>query len=183
MTKKNTRHCVNSISLKFIPKEKVKLGRAIYAGGCFWGVEYYMKRMRGVVSVASGYIGGEKKNPTYEDVSYGKTGHVEAVEVLFDPVVIDYEALTKYFFEIHDFTQENGQGPDIGEQYLSYIFYIDDKQKKTAEKIISELEKKGYKVATKLRKAGEFWKAEDYHQDYYAKKKSLPYCHVYTKRF
>jgi peptide methionine sulfoxide reductase msrA/msrB len=183
LTKKNTRYCVNSISMKFVPKSEVKTERAIFAGGCFWGVEYHLKKMHGVISTTVGYIGGHKANPTYEKVCSGKTGHVEGVEVVYDPIILSYEDVAKMFFEIHDPEQTNGQGPDIGEQYLSYVFYVNDSQKKTAEKLIQILTKKGYKIATKLKHTGKFWKAENYHQDYYTKKKSLPYCHIYTKRF
>jgi peptide methionine sulfoxide reductase msrA/msrB len=122
-------------------------------------------------------------NPTYEGVCSGTTGHFEAIQVIFDPAQTTYENLAKLFFEIHDPTQVNGQGPDIGEQYLSAVFYLNDEQKQIAEKLINILKEKDYKVTTKLIKATTFWKAEDYHQKYYEKKGSLPYCHRYTKRF
>lgn len=157
--------------------------KAIYAGGCFWGVEYYMQKQKGVVGTTVGYIGGEKENPTYEEVCSHTTGHYEAIEIQYDPEVVSYEDLTKLFFEIHDPTQENGQGPDIGEQYKSAIFYDTDEERNIAQKLIDELKSKGYNVVTKLVKATKFWPAEDYHQDYYDKKGSLPYCHGYTKRF
>ncbi len=182
-TAKDVRHCVNSISLNFIPAQKIQVQKAAFAGGCFWGVEYYFQKEKGVISTRVGYTGGTKENPTYEEVCQGKTGHFEAVEVTFDPSRISYEDLAKLFFEIHDPTQQDGQGPDIGEQYKSVIFYNNEKQKKTAQKLIDILEKKGYKVATQLRKAGTFWEAELYHQDYYQKKNTLPYCHVRTHRF
>jgi len=185
-TDKNTRHCVNSISMNFVP-EKQQLGRntsrAIYAGGCFWGVEYFMQKNDGVISVTSGYIGGHTDNPTYKEVCYEDTGHAEAVEVVFDPKLVSYEELTRLFFEIHDPTQVDRQGPDIGDQYRSEIFYVDDEQKRIAEELIKTLKDKGYKVATKVTKATTFWPAEDYHQDYYDNKGTLPYCHGYTKRF
>lgn len=185
-TPKNTRHCVNSISLNFIPAEKtkaVKTERAIFAGGCFWGVEHYFDGKEGVISAISGYIGGTKKNPTYQEVCSGTTGHVEAVEVVFDPTIVSYEELARLFFEIHDPTQVNRQGPDIGYQYRSAVFYTNEEQKKIAEKLIDILKKKGYKVATTVEKASEFWVAEDYHQDYYANTGKQPYCHFYQKRF
>jgi peptide methionine sulfoxide reductase msrA/msrB len=187
-TAKDTRHCVNSISLKFVKdttgmNNEVKTEKAIFAGGCFWGVEYYFQKAKGVISTQVGYIGGHKDNPTYKEVCSGTTGHVEAMEVTFDPSQTTYEDLTKLFFEIHDFTQTNGQGPDIGEQYLSEIFYLDDKQKETAEKLIKILKDKGFKVATVLRKATTFWKAEDYHQEYYQKNGHEPYCHGWRKVF
>ncbi|MBI5402758.1 MAG: bifunctional methionine sulfoxide reductase B/A protein [Ignavibacteriae bacterium] len=188
-TDKNTRHCVNSISLKFVKDTtdmktgEVKTEKAIFAGGCFWGVEYYFQKANGVKSTEVGYIGGHKDNPTYKEVCSGKTGHIEAIEVEFDPLQTSYEEMAKLFFEIHDFTQTNGQGPDIGEQYLSEIFYFDDAQKETAEKLIKVLTDKGYKVATNLRKATTFWQAEDYHQEYYQKNGHEPYCHARKKVF
>ena len=157
--------------------------RAIFAGGCFWGVDYYFKRAKGVLSTSVGYTGGHKDDPTYQEVSYDDTGHAEAVEVTYDPNVTTYEDIAKLFFEIHDPTQVNRQGPDIGEQYRSEIFYLNDEQKKIAEKLIQELKAKGCQVATRLTKVGSFWKAEDYHQDYYRKTGGTPYCHRYTKRF
>jgi peptide methionine sulfoxide reductase msrA/msrB len=184
MTKKNTRHCVNSISMSFIPEKKdTAVSRAIFAGGCFWGMEYQFKKAKGVKSVTSGYIGGTKQHPTYREVCSGTTGHLEAVEVGFDPGETTYEELAKLFFEIHDPTQKNGQGPDIGEQYHSAVFYVDEDQKKTAEKLIGILKEKGYNVITEVRKADTFWAAEEYHQDYYAKTGGAPYCHAYQKRF
>lgn len=130
-----------------------------------------------------GYIGGHKDEPTYEDVCSKTTGHVEAVKVVYDPVRVSYEELVRLFFEIHDPTQIDRQGPDIGEQYSSIIFYLDNEQKAIAENVINILKEKGYNVVTKLKEASTFWKAEDYHQDYYTKKRGTPYCHVYTKRF
>ena len=180
-TDKNTRHCVNSISMEFIPA--VSRDTAYFAGGCFWGVEYYMEQVDGVKSVVSGYMGGKKKNPTYLEVSSKKNNHAEVVQVIFDPTKVSYEALAKLFFEIHDPTQVNRQGPDVGKQYRSEIFYVDKSQRETAKKLIEILENKGYDVATEVTSAGEFWKAEDYHQDYYVNKGGTPYCHKYTKRF
>jgi len=182
-TDKDTRHCVNSISMDFIPAEQERTETAIFAGGCFWGMEYHFKQVEGVISTSTGYTGGETDNPTYREVCSGKTGHVEAVRVIFDPSRTSYEALARLFFEIHDPTQRNGQGPDIGDQYHSVIFYQDQEQKETAEKLIGILEEKGYDVATELREAGTFWEAEDYHQDYYQKTGSSPYCHIYQKKF
>jgi peptide methionine sulfoxide reductase msrA/msrB len=180
-TKKNTRHCVNSISLDFIPIEKT--GRAIFASGCFWGTQFYLQKARGVLETTVGFTGGHTKNPSYKDVCTGTTGHVEAVEVVYNPSIISYEDIAKLFFETHDPTQVNRQGPDIGEQYRSEIFYLDDHQKEIAQKLIDILKSKGYNVATHLTKASTFWKAEDYHQDYYEKKQGTPYCHIYTKKF
>lgn len=181
LTQKNTRHCVNSLSLKF--SRIAKTDTAIFAAGCFWGVEYFLKKMAGAIHTASGYIGGHVDNPTYKEVCTGNTGHVEAVMVIYNPSVITYEKLVRYFFEIHDFEQINGQGPDIGSQYLSKIFYRDEAQKKAAQKVVDELKAMSYKVATEIKKATTFWKAEPFHQNYYNERGSLPYCHTYRKVF
>ena len=160
-----------------------KLETAFFAGGCFWGVEYMMQQLAGVIDVRSGYMGGNLENPSYEAVCTGSTGHAEVTKVVFDPVITNYETVTKLFFEIHDPTQTDGQGPDIGEQYRSEIFYVDETQKAIVEKLITILREKGYSVVTKLTPASTFWKAEDYHQDYYEKKGSQPYCHNRVRRF
>lgn len=186
-TLKNTRHCVNSISMDFVPavdqEKKEQTDTAIFAGGCFWGVEYLMQKQPGVLSVVSGYIGGEIANPTYEQVCSKKTGYAEAVEIVFDPSKVSYETLAKLFFEIHDPTQLDRQGPDVGNQYRSEVFYTTPGQKVVAEKLIAQLKAKGYRVVTKVTPATKFWPAEKYHQDYYDRKGSTPYCHSYTKRF
>lgn len=183
-TPKNTRHCVNSLSLDFVDDLSVRdTEEAIYAAGCFWGVEYFLKRLPGVLKTEVGYTGGHKNNPTYQEVCSHATGHVEAIRVIYDPTKIDYEALTKYFFEIHDPTQANGQGPDIGEQYLSVIYYYSDEQRLVAKKLIEQLESSGYPIATVLKPVATFWRAEEYHQDYYEKQMKTPYCHRYIKRF
>lgn len=183
-TDKNIRHCVNSIAMVFVPeKEKTDTAKAYFAGGCFWGVEYHFEKKEGVISAVSGYMGGTREKPTYEQVCSGNTGHLETVEVTYNPKKITYEELAKLFFEIHDPTQENGQGPDIGSQYKSAIFYSNEEEKKIAHKLINILKKKGYDVVTSVKPVTEFWKAEDYHQDYYEKKNEKPYCHVYKKRF
>lgn len=183
-TPKNLRHCVNSVSIEFSPAvPEQKQETAIFAGGCFWGVEHLMQKQAGVESVESGYIGGEVDNPTYEQVCTKGTGHAEAVRVVFDPAKVSYEELAKLFFEIHDPTQANGQGPDIGPQYRSEIFYTSPEQKQTAEKLIATLKEKGFDVVTKVTPSTKFYEAEAYHQDYYDKKGTEPYCHRYTKRF
>lgn len=184
-TAKNVRHCVNSVSLDFVPAhlEPGRYGTAVFAGGCFWGVEYFLQKAEGVYSVISGYTGGHVKNPTYKQVCTGTTGHAEAVKVIYDPEKTSYEKLVRLFLEIHDPTQVGGQGPDLGEQYRSEIFYLNDAQKKTAEESIDILRKKGYKIATSITKASEFFPAENYHQDYYFKNGKTPYCHGYTRRF
>ncbi len=155
---------------------------AYFAGGCFWGVEYMFEQLDGVIEAISGYMGGHLPNPTYKQVRSGTTGHLETVKVVYDPEKVSYEDLVKYFFNIHDPTQKDGQGPDIGPQYRSAIFYVDEEQKKVAEKVKSMLVEKGYDVQTEIRPANEFWEAEEYHQDYYKKTGETPYCHFYVKR-
>ncbi|WP_028329505.1 peptide-methionine (S)-S-oxide reductase MsrA [Brachyspira alvinipulli] len=156
---------------------------AYFSSGCFWGTEYWFEKSKGVFSVVSGYAGGHKANPTYQEVCTGLTGHLETVKVGYDPEKTTYEELVKLFFETHDFTQKNGQGPDIGSQYLSAIFYQNDEEKEIAEKYVAMLRERNYDVATTIREYKNFYEAEDYHQNYYAKKGAMPYCHFYTKLF
>jgi peptide methionine sulfoxide reductase msrA/msrB len=197
-TPKDARYCVNSISMNFTPASEasaptgtqvsaatpaVKTETAYFAGGCFWGTEYFLQQAPGVVSAHVGYMGGHTQNPTYAEVCEHESGHAEAVEVVFDPSKTSYEALAKYFFEIHDPTQLNHQGPDYGDQYRSEVFYTSDAQKTTTEKLIGILKEKGYGVVTKVTKAGPFYVAENYHQNYYKNNGHEPYCHIYTKRF
>lgn len=158
---------------------------AYFAGGCFWGVEYYFEKTDGVKDAVSGYMGGRLPNPDYKSVCTGLTGHLEVVKVVYDSDKTDFETLARLFFEIHDPTQTNGQGPDIGTQYLSAVFYSDDNEKNILQNLISKLEHNGYKIATKLIPSQDytFYKAESYHQDYYTKTGKTPYCHSYTKRF
>ncbi len=179
LTTKNVRYCVNSISMDFKPLEQI----AIFAGGCFWGVEHLMQQQDGVKSVVSGYTGGTVVDPTYKEICTKTTGHAEAVKITYDPSKIDYQTLVKLFMEIHDPTQEDGQGPDIGPQYRSEIFYLNAEQADVARGVISLLESKGYDVATKVTPLVKFYAAEDYHQDYYDKKGAEPYCHFRVKRF
>jgi len=178
-TSKNTRHCVNSISLDFVPKTQ----KAIFAGGCFWGVEHQFQKVKGVLDTSVGYIGGDKQDPSYREVCSGTTGHAEAIQITYDPDKVTYEELVKLFFEIHDFTQINRQGPDIGEQYRSAIFYTNAEQKEVSKKIMKQLAEMNYKVATALVEATRFWDAEEYHQDYYSKTGGNPYCHIRKKIF
>jgi peptide methionine sulfoxide reductase msrA/msrB len=187
-TEKNTRHCVNSISMNFTPASAevaapARTERAYFAGGCFWGTEHLLEQQPGVISAISGYMGGHTENPGYREVCNGTTGHAETVEVVFDPTKTTYETLARYFFEIHDPTQMDRQGPDIGDQYRSAIFFTSEEQRQTIEKLITLLKEKGYKVVTEIAKADKFWKAEKYHQDYYNYTGKEPYCHFYTKRF
>lgn len=178
LTEKNSRYCVNSLSIRFRESST-----AYYAGGCFWGVEHLLQKKEGVESVESGYMGGDVNNPTYEEVCTGNSGHLEVVKVIYNPSEITYEELTKFFFEIHDPTQENGQGPDIGNQYRSAIFYSNNKEKETIIKIIEILKEKGYNVVTSTLPVQKFWSAEEYHQDYYEKNHKEPYCHMYKRKF
>lgn len=178
-TEKNTRHCVNSISMDFIPT----MEKAYFASGCFWGTEYHFMKAKGVKATTVGYMGGHTQAPTYKEVCTGTTGHVEVVEVEYDPSLTTFEEMLKLYYETHDFEQVGGQGPDIGEQYQSVVFYVNEAQKAMVEKYIQLLNNKGYKVATELKPAPEFWEAEDYHQEYYDKKNGTPYCHAYRKIF
>ncbi len=186
MTEKNVRHCVNSISLNFDKKESTaesSLSRAYFAGGCFWGVEYYLEKLDGVEEVSSGFMGGKVKDPTYRQVVRTDTGHLETVEVVYDPQKVSYETLVKTFFEIHDPTQADGQGPDIGSQYLSAVFVNNKEERSVVNKLIKILENKGFKIATQVLDKTPFYSAEEYHQDYYDRKGGVPYCHRRVKRF
>lgn len=183
-TAKNIRHCVNSVSMTFKPAAEIpQRSIAIFASGCFWGTEYFMARIPGVISTEVGYIGGHKDHPTYEEVCSGKTGHFEAVRVTYNPLHVTYRTLVQIFFETHDFSQEDGQGPDIGSQYLSRLFPIDDEERSIAEEVIGKLKLKGFHVATQLLKPQKFWSAEDNHQKYYEKQGKSPYCHIYRPLF
>jgi peptide methionine sulfoxide reductase msrA/msrB len=184
MTAKNTRHCVNSASLDFVSDMTVlDTEEAIFAAGCFWGVEYLFKKLPGVLKTQVGYSGGHKDHPTYKEICQGNTGHLEVIRVVYDIKKLNYSDVVKYFFEIHDSTQTNGQGPDLGEQYMSAIFYYNDQQKQAAQEIIQILKTKNIPAATRLLPVFTFWPAETYHQDYYAKEHKAPYCHSYQKLF
>lgn len=183
-TSKNVRHCVNSASIDFVADDKVlDTEEAILAGGCFWGIDHFLKQIPGVLRVEVGYIGGVILDPTYEQVCQGNTGHYEGVRVIFDRDKTDYHCILKRFFEIHDPTQKSGQGPDIGQQYQSAVFYYTQEQRDEAERLIQLLQKKGYQVATRLLPVNIFWPAEEYHQNYYAKHHKTPYCHQPVNRF
>lgn len=158
-------------------------GTAIFAGGCFWGVQHEFEKESGVLRTLVGYTGGEEMHPTYDQVRDHKTHHVEAVIVEFDPTQITYTRLCQIFFEMHDPSQEDGVGPDIGPQYLSEIFYLSGSQRRDAEAVMNDLRKRGYVVKTKLRPAETFWIGEEYHQHYYEKTGGEPYCHIREKKF
>ncbi len=198
LTENNIRHCVNSISMKFVSTDDLnkqdsekqdskenqpEFKTAYFAGGCFWGVEHFLQKQEGVLSVESGYMGGASQNPTYQEVCGKNSGHLEVVEVNYNPKEVNFETLTKLFFEIHDPTQSDGQGPDLGPQYASAVFYQNSEEKQISEKLVSLLEGKGLSVVTQLIPVESFWKAESYHQDYYQKNGQQPYCHSYQKRF
>jgi len=182
-TAKDTRHCVNSLSLEFVPADQAPVGRAVFAAGCFWGVETLLEQEPGVLRTTVGYSGGKTQKPTYRQVCDGNTGHAEAVEVLFDAKTTSFEKLAKLFFELHDPTQINRQGPDVGSQYRSVIFPQNEEQKATAKALIDQLRGKGLDVKTTLEPTAPFWPAEEYHQDYYRKTGKTPYCHFRTLRF
>jgi peptide methionine sulfoxide reductase msrA/msrB len=169
-------------------RERTEAQTAIFAGGCFWGIEEAMRHAKGVISTEAGYIGGETNNPAYEDVKTGKTGHAEAVRVVFDPAQTGYEELARRFFEIHDPTQVDRQGSDVGSQYRSEIFYLSDDQRRTAERLVATLRKRGFRVATRLTDASHpspsttFHRAEEYHPRW-VEKSGRSSCAHYTKRF
>jgi len=158
----------------------MKKETAIFAGGCFWGIEDAFRKIKGVVDVESGYTGGHVENPTYENVCSGTTGHAEAVRVVFDPDSISYEDLLQEFWKMHNPTQKNAQGVDIGEQYRSTIFYTSESQKEQAEKSKQDLIDSGKfekPIATKIERASKFYRAEEYHQRYF-EKKGGGVCHI-----
>ena len=187
-TSKNTRHCVNSISLDFKPldfqaQSSQKQETAYFASGCFWGTQFHFQKQDGVISTEVGYIGGHLKYPSYEEVCTGRTGHAEAVKVVFDPQKISFRKLAILFFETHDPSQIDGQGPDIGSQYRSAVFYTKLEQKETIEELSDILEDKGINVVTEIEKAGDYYSGEKYHQNYYKNRGGSPYCHIYQKKF
>lgn len=154
---------------------------ATFAAGCFWGVESAFRELigKGVISTKVGYTGGHTEHPTYEQVCSHNTGHAEAVEVIFDPKKISYKELLKVFWGLHDPTTLNRQGPDIGSNYRSAIFYHSEEQKRFAEESKAELQKTTHKpIVTEIAPAGKFWPAEDYHQQYFEKRHIAPTCHV-----
>lgn len=188
------RYCVNSASLRFVPLEKlIEEGyldylhlfshiprwfeQIILGGGCFWGVEAYFKKVKGVLDTAVGYSGGTKVKPTYQEVCRGDTGHAEVVLVTFDPKIISLDRILRHFFKIHDPSQIDRQGMDIGPQYRSAIFYFEDRQLSTIEQVIQEQIEQEISVVTQVDKAKNFYKAEEYHQDYLDKNPG-GYCHV-----
>jgi len=153
--------------------------KALVGGGCFWCIEAVYNRVEGVQSAISGYAGGSRKNPSYEQVCSGATGHAEVVEITYDPAIISYEAILDIFWAIHDPTTLNAQGADRGTQYRSVIYYYDEVQKERAEASMSEAQKSlTAPIVTEISPAPEFYEAEAYHQDYYNEHPTQGYCHV-----
>ncbi|MBN1175478.1 bifunctional methionine sulfoxide reductase B/A protein [Candidatus Woesearchaeota archaeon] len=186
------RYCLNSAALHFIPFQDLEdegygdyvnlfpYEKATLAGGCFWGVEKLLEDVPGIISVVSGYTGGSTEDPNYITVSSGKTGHAESVELYFDPNIITYKEVLDYFWRLHDPTQVNKQGPDVGTQYRSAIFYHSEEQKEIAEQSKAEFDAKGIfpnPAVTQIVPAGPFYKAEEYHQDFYDKNPGRS-CHA-----
>jgi len=193
------RYCMNSAALRFVPAEnleregygkylylfpglvdKLGYGKAVFAVGCFWGGQAYFKKLKGVLSTRVGYTGGSKRNPSYEEVCTGTTGHAEAVFVIFNPKTISYRTLLEHFWKIHNPVSKNKQGGDSGTQYRAAVFYFSPEQKALAESSKAELDKSGKynrPVVTDIEPASEFYQAEDYHQDYLDKNPG-GYCHI-----
>lgn len=154
--------------------------KATFAAGCFWGIEAAFRKAPGVISATVGYTGGTLESPTYQDVCSGTTGHAEAVEVIFDPSKVTYDQLLSVFWEIHDPTQRNRQGPDVGEQYRSAIFFHTPEQEAAARASLEKLAKSGKHrrpIATEITPASQFYRAEEYHQRYF-EKRGISYCHT-----
>ncbi|MDR3322312.1 MAG: bifunctional methionine sulfoxide reductase B/A protein [Synergistaceae bacterium] len=174
-TSGNRRHCVNSLSISHIPSLK-----AIFAGGCFWGVEDIFRNVPGVLLVTPGYSGGHTVSPTYREVCEGKTGCIESVLIDYDRDATDYRMLLHFFFEIHDPTQIDRQGPDTGLQYRSVVFYFDKEQKRIARETIDKLRSLGIEAATRVEPVRSFYPAEDYHRRYFEKHPEgrVQTCHV-----
>ncbi|MEJ7557501.1 MAG: peptide-methionine (S)-S-oxide reductase MsrA [Pedobacter sp.] len=167
------------LSVGSVNAQKQKLEKATFGNGCFWCSEAVFQRLKGVTMVRSGYEGGDVVNPSYDDVCTGTTGHAEVIELTYDPAKISYEELLEVFWKTHDPTTLNRQGADVGPQYRSVVFYHNDAQKALAEKYKKEFNTKnafGKPVVTAINKAAPFYVAENYHQDYYNKNGSQPYC-------
>lgn len=156
----------------------MKTEKALFAAGCFWGVQYYFDQVPGVVRTTAGYSGGHTENPTYDDVWTHTTGHAESVLIEFDPAKVSYETLLKQFFRMHDPTQLNRQGPDVGDEYRSAIFYFDQEQRKLATEVRNKKQKDiDRPIVTQIEPAGKFYEAEAYHQKF-TERTGLGMCHV-----
>jgi methionine-S-sulfoxide reductase len=175
---------MNAISLDFVPnvdpkKSSTSLATITLGGGCYWCVEAVYDNLKGVQSVVSGYAGGRTKNPSYEEVCSGTTGHAEVVQITYDPTQTNTDEIFKVFFTVHDPTTLNGQGADVGTQYRSVIFYTNEQEKQEAQNVIAALEAAQVydsPVVTTIEPLTQFYKAEEYHQDYYNNNKNQPYC-------
>lgn len=182
LTPKDTRYCVNSISMRFVPAATDKgheTARAVFGGGCFWCTEATFKMIKGVISVLPGYAGGTVPTPSYEQVCSGTTGHAEVIKIEYDPRVIAYEGLLEVFFATHDSTTLNRQGHDEGTQYRSIILCLDDLQREIAENYIKKLENQKVfdrPIVTEVKPLTDFFEAEEYHRDYYAQNPDAAYC-------
>jgi peptide methionine sulfoxide reductase msrA/msrB len=178
------RYCINTIALKLVDLA-VGTQKAVFGAGCFWGVESAFQQIKGVKKTTAGYMGGTLKNPTYENVCTNKTGHAEVVLVEYDPKIVSYEELLDVFWSIHDPTTPNKQGPDVGTQYRSIIFYFSPTQEKAALAAKEKLSKSGkFKnpIVTEILPVKEFYAAEEYHQKYFQRRGIMPTCHIPLKR-
>jgi len=158
--------------------------KATFGGGCFWCVEAAFEELKGVRAVTSGYAGGHTEDPTYREVCSGSTGHAEVVQIEYDPSVVSYEELLEVFFAVHDPTQLNRQGPDVGSQYRSIVLYHDDDQREMAESYVEALDEEGgyaSEVVTEVEPLETFYPAEEYHQDYFAKNPNDAYCRMHAQ--
>jgi peptide methionine sulfoxide reductase msrA/msrB len=188
------RYCINSAALRFVPAEDLekegygtyrrlfagtRTETAVFAAGCFWGTEAYFRRLPGVISTEVGYSGGSTKDPDYDDVCSGETGHAESLRIVFDPAQISFATLLRHFFRMHDPSTKNRQGNDVGSQYRSVAFYSSEAQRSAIAQAIAEYERKhpGKRVVTESAPAAPFYPAEEYHQDYLEKNPG-GYCHV-----
>ncbi len=159
---------VATVSGAFAAGQEAKMEKVVFAAGCFWGVEAIFQQLDGVVDTTVGYTGGTTKTPTYKEICFEDTGHAEAIEIIYDPAKVSYEELLAYFWRLHDPTTVNRQGPDIGTQYRSAVFYYAPEQKAAAEKVKAAAQKKWKKpIVTEITAGGTFYPAEDYHQDYF----------------
>jgi peptide methionine sulfoxide reductase msrA/msrB len=184
LTAKDTRHCVNSLSMKFIPMdfETDEENFIVLGGGCFWCLDAFYRSLAGVKEVISGYAGGWDENPSYEKVSDGETGHAEVVKIIYDPKILDFKKILELFFKMHDSTSLNRQGNDIGEQYRSIILFSTWNQYKLAADYIKKLDKEkiySKEIVTEIKPLYNFYKAEEYHQDYFNKNPENAYCQMH----
>jgi len=181
MMKKQMVICALAVAVSgaFAEQKEAVMEKAVFAAGCFWGVESIYQQVDGVIDTTVGYVGGKTENPTYKEVCYKDTGHAEAVEIVYDPARVSYEKLLDIFWRAHDPTTLNRQGPDVGSQYRSAVFYSSPEQKAAAEKVKAAAQQKWNKpIVTEISPAATFYPAEDYHQDYFAKKGIKKSCHV-----